>query len=52
MLADGFTKVLPANKWAGFLKQLGLVERDGTAAMADSQLEAMQSQIEELVIKD
>ncbi|KAI1507540.1 polyprotein [Pyrenophora tritici-repentis] len=27
MIADGFTKSLPANKWASFLDQLGLVKR-------------------------
>ena len=50
MLADGFTKVLPANKWAGFLKQLGLVVQEGAATPVDSQLEEMQRHIEGLVI--
>ena len=52
MVADGFTKVLPANKWAGFLNQLGLVESNGTRISADSQLELMQSQIEGLELDD
>jgi len=26
MIADGLTKVLPANKWQGLLDQLGLVD--------------------------
>ena len=51
MLADGFTKVLPANKWAGFLEQLGLVVQDGVATVVvDTQLEEMQHRIEGLVI--
>lgn len=51
MLADGFTKVLPANKWAEFLEQLGLVVQEGVATpVVDSQLEEMQHGIEGLVI--
>jgi hypothetical protein len=52
MLADGFTKVLPANRWASYLEQLGLVERKGDGAMTEFQLEEMQRQIENMVIKD
>ena len=52
MLADGFTKALPPAKWAIFLKQLGLVEHQGTSKPVDEQLLEMQSQIEELVIED
>jgi hypothetical protein len=52
MLADGFTKVLPANRWASYLEQLGLVERKGDGATTEFQLEEMQRQIEEMIIKD
>lgn len=50
MLADGFTKVLPANRWAGFMKQLGLVVQKGDVTPVDARLEEMQSRIEGLVI--
>lgn len=47
MLADGFTKVLPANKWAVFLVQLGLMEREDNGTMTEPQLEEMQDHIED-----
>lgn len=50
MIADGFTKSLPINKWAGFLDQLGLVEgQKGT--LKDISLEKMQGQLEDLTLK-
>jgi hypothetical protein len=51
MIADGFTKALPANKWASFLDQLGLVERHETR-MRELQLEELQERLEDLVMKD
>ena len=51
MLADGLTKALPANKWEQFLTQLGLVERKGGREKTTAHLEEIQSQIEELEIK-
>jgi hypothetical protein len=52
MLADGFTKALPEKKWPVFLKQLGLVEQQVPSKPVDEQVLEMQSQNEELVIKD
>jgi hypothetical protein len=52
MLAAGFTKALPEKKWPVFLKQLGLVEQQVASKPVDEQVLEMQSQIEELVIKD
>jgi hypothetical protein len=52
MLADGFTKALPEKKWPDFLKQLGLVEQQGSSTPVDEQVLEMQSCIEELVIED
>ena len=49
MIADGFTKALPANKWAGFLDQLGLVKRQ-EAPLKKAELEALQEQLESLDI--
>ena len=49
MIADGFTKALPANKWASFLDQLGLVERK-EALLKEAELEALQEQLEGLQI--
>ncbi|KAL5371021.1 hypothetical protein DPSP01_014540 [Paraphaeosphaeria sporulosa] len=51
MIADGFTKSLPANKWASFIDQLGLVKRK-EATLKDVQLEELQEQLEGLVLKD
>ena len=49
MIADGFTKALPANKWASFLDQLGLVERK-EAPLKEAEVEVLQEQLEGLVI--
>ncbi|KAF7565203.1 hypothetical protein PtrM4_046370 [Pyrenophora tritici-repentis] len=46
MLADGFTKTLPANNWPQFLTQVGLVEvkeRDVEEADPEEILEKMES---------
>ena len=51
IIADGFTKSLPANKWAKYLTQLGLVPRK-EQVLRDLQLEKMQEQLEGLTIKD
>jgi hypothetical protein len=50
MIADGFTKPMPVNKWASFLDQLGLVEgQKGT--LKDITLEKMQEQLEDLTLQ-
>jgi hypothetical protein len=49
MIADGFTKALPANKWASFLDQLGLVKRK-EIPLKKAELEALQEQLEGLII--
>ncbi|KAF7574041.1 hypothetical protein PtrM4_056640 [Pyrenophora tritici-repentis] len=49
MIADGFTKPLPANKWARFLDQLGLVERE-EAPLREIELKEVQEQLEGLII--
>ena len=49
MIADGFTKSLPANKWASFLDQLGLVERK-EAPLKEVELEKLQEQLEGLIM--
>ncbi|KAI1514780.1 DUF1682 domain containing protein [Pyrenophora tritici-repentis] len=49
MIADGFTKPLPANKWARFLDQLGLVERE-EAPLREIGLKEVQEQLEGLII--
>jgi hypothetical protein len=49
MIADGFTKALPANKWANFLNQLGLVERT-TSPLKEAGLESLQEQLEGLIV--
>ncbi|HEY9845965.1 MAG TPA: Ty1/Copia family ribonuclease HI, partial [Candidatus Caenarcaniphilales bacterium] len=46
MIADGLTKVLPVNKWKGFLDQLGLVEIKNHTISNDAPLEAIQDQLE------
>ena len=51
MLADGFTKALPANKWERFLSQMGLIERTGIREITAARLEEIQSQIEKLEIE-
>lgn len=49
MIADGFTKALPVNKWANFLNQLGLVERT-TSPLKEAGLESLQEQLEGLIV--
>jgi hypothetical protein len=49
MIADGFTKSLPANKWASFLDQLGLVKRK-KALLKEVELEKLQEQLEGLIM--
>jgi hypothetical protein len=49
MIADGFTKSLPANKWASFLDQLGLVERK-EAPLKEVELEKLQEQLEGIIM--
>jgi hypothetical protein len=49
MIADGFTKALPANKWASFLDQVGLVERKQSPSR-ELELEKLQEQLEDLII--
>jgi hypothetical protein len=51
MLADGFTKVLPANRWKEFLKQLGLVEREDKGVLGAAELEEIQTQIENMILQ-
>jgi hypothetical protein len=51
MLADGFTKALPANKWAQFLSQIGLAERMKSGEITATRLEEIQSQIEKLEVE-
>ena len=48
MLADGFTKALPANKWPTFLKQLGLVLRRDEQIPPDVDLDEIQDQLDKL----
>jgi hypothetical protein len=50
MLADGLTKALPSNKWATFLKQLGLVESTEQRVLAEIQVEAINHQLERLSV--
>jgi hypothetical protein len=50
MLADGFTKVLPGNKWAGFLHQIGLVEISHHEVTNEAHLEEIQDQLEDLAL--
>ncbi|KAF7573874.1 hypothetical protein PtrM4_036480 [Pyrenophora tritici-repentis] len=47
MIADGFTKSLPANKWASFLDQLGLVKRK-ESPLKEAELEKLQEHLEGL----
>jgi hypothetical protein len=49
IIADGFTKALPANKWANFLNQVGLVERKETP-LREVQLAKLQEQLEGLSV--
>ena len=49
MIADRFTKPLPANKWASFLDQVGLVERKETL-LKEVELEKLQEQLEGLIV--
>ncbi|KAF1922429.1 uncharacterized protein M421DRAFT_411533, partial [Didymella exigua CBS 183.55] len=48
MIADGLTKVLPVNKWEGFLQQLSLVNRESTEVPNSVPLDRIQEQIEDL----
>jgi hypothetical protein len=50
MIADGFTKVLPGNKWAGFLHQVGLVEISHQEVTNEARLEEIQNQLEDLAL--
>jgi hypothetical protein len=50
MLADGLTKALPSNKWATFLKQLGLVESTEQRTPAEIQVETINRQLEGLSV--
>ena len=51
MIADGLTKVLPGNKWEGFLNQLGLVEVEKCEEMIEAPLEKIQEQLEDLTLE-
>ncbi|KAG5937986.1 hypothetical protein E4U59_004086, partial [Claviceps monticola] len=51
MIADGFTKVLPANRWSGFLQQVGLVEILEHKVEHDAQLEEIQDQLEDITLQ-
>jgi hypothetical protein len=48
MIADGFTKVLPANKWNGFLDQLGLVIVEATEITRDVNIDEIQDQLDNI----
>jgi hypothetical protein len=50
MIADGFTKVLPGNKWTGFLHQVGLVEMTKERVTREANLEDLQDKLEDLII--
>jgi hypothetical protein len=50
MIADGFTKVLPPNKWNNFLQQVGLVEVLNHEVTNEAPLEAIQEQLENLTL--
>lgn len=50
MIADGLTKVLPRNKWEGFLQQLGLVTTMTREVTNIVPLEEIQEQLEDLTI--
>ena len=50
MIADGLTKVLPGNKWEGFLQQLGLVNIETKEVTNTVPLEEIQEQLEDLTI--
>jgi hypothetical protein len=51
MIADGFTKVLPVNKWDGFLQQTGLVEAMQHEVTNEAPLEEIQEQLENLALE-
>jgi hypothetical protein len=51
MLANSFTKALPANKWAQFLGQIGLAERIKSGEITATRLKEIQSQIEKLEVE-
>jgi hypothetical protein len=50
MIADGFTKVLPPNKWNHFLRQIGLVEVLNYEVANEAPLEAIQEQLKNLTL--
>lgn len=50
MIADGFTKVLPVNKWDHFLRQTGLVEVKDHEVTNEAPLEVIQEQLENLTL--
>jgi hypothetical protein len=50
MIADGLTKILPVNKWEGFLNQLGLVRVETTEERNHLPLDEIQAQLEDLTI--
>ncbi|CCE34925.1 uncharacterized protein CPUR_08864 [Claviceps purpurea 20.1] len=51
MIADGFTKVLPANRWSGFLQQVGLVEISEHKVEHDARLEEIQDHLEDITLQ-
>jgi hypothetical protein len=51
MLADSFTKALPANKWEEFLRQLGLVQRKDRGSVSLAALKEIQEQIKNMLLK-
>jgi len=50
MIADGFTKVLPGNKWPGFLHQVGLTEVSHQKVTKEAPLEELQAKLDDLII--
>ena len=52
MIADGFTKVLPVNKWDGFLHQIGLVDVIQGEVANEAPLNEIQEQLESLVLNN
>jgi hypothetical protein len=50
MIANSFIKVLPGNKWAGFLHQVGLVDISHHEVTNEARLEEIQDQLEDLAL--
>lgn len=50
MIADGLTKVLPVNRWSGFLEQLGMTKCTQPLSTTATDLEKLQDQLEELTV--